>query len=148
MQKVAVGLLALYLVAAAAVVLWPTRVDAPYDGGLFAALRALHDHGLPAFVDYSFVETGANVLMFVPLGFLLTAIFPKRMWWLPTLIGFAASGAGELAQLLFLPNRVASIGDVAANTAGALVGTILAVAVRELVLARRRTRSRIDPRYS
>jgi glycopeptide antibiotics resistance protein len=145
-QKVAAVLFAVYLIAAAAIVLWPTRVDAPYDGGLFAALRALHDHGVPSFVNYAFVESGANVVMFVPLGFLLTTIFSTRLWWLPTLIGFAASAAGELAQLLFLPNRVASIGDVAANTAGALIGTLLAVAGRELVRARRRARPAIAAR--
>lgn len=144
----AVGLFAVYVVAAAAILLWPTRVDAPFDSGLFAALRALHDHGIPSFVDYAFVESGANVLMFVPLGFLLTAILSRRMSWLPTIIGSAASAAGELAQLLFLPNRVASIQDVAANTVGALIGTLLAVAVRELALARRRARSQAGARYS
>ena len=44
----------------------------------------------------------------------------------------------ELSQKLFLPGRVASIGDVLANTAGALIGTAVAVLLRLVIQYRDR----------
>ena len=72
------------------------------------------------------VEWGLNVLMFVPLSLIGSAFRPGWTWrdWVG--VGFIASGGIELVQLIFLPNRTASFADVVANTAGALVGALLA----------------------
>jgi glycopeptide antibiotics resistance protein len=134
-RRVALALLALYVGAGLTVVLWPTRVDTTLHGDLLTTLAAWHANGVPTFVNYAFIESGSNVLMFLPLGVLVTLIASARHSWIAPVVGFTASGAAELAQLLFLPNRVATIEDVVANTAGALIGTLL------VVIARRAARS-------
>lgn len=74
-----------------------------------------------SWITYSILEAAANVLIFVPLGFGLTRLFGFGLF-RSTLIAFAASAAVELAQLLWLPERVASANDVLYNTIGALLG--------------------------
>ncbi|HET8895805.1 MAG TPA: VanZ family protein, partial [Protaetiibacter sp.] len=54
--------------------------------------------------------------------------------WSATLAGLVTSGIIEGVQL-FLPTRFATVSDLIANTAGALLGALLVAAVR-------RTRSR------
>jgi VanZ family protein len=131
--------IALVVIAVSIVVItmWPTPVDAPAEGTIHDVLKTLHQAGVPTAVNYSFVEAASNVLMFVPLGMVLAFLLPPQRWWLSTLIAAAASTAIELTQLLFLPQRFATLADVAANTAGALLGSILVVAVRWLVTRRR-----------
>ena len=80
------------------------------------------------------IEFIANIVLFVPLGFLLTLLF--RRAWLGALVALALSVAVELAQLL-LPGRVASPRDVLANVAGAALGAFLAW----VILIRRSERS-------
>ena len=123
-------LLALYLILLALIAFWPTHVDRPFDGSLEAWLRILHGHGGPSWVDYSFVESASNVLLFIPFGLLIALILPVRRWWLAILIGFGASCCIELAQLLFLSARTATMADVAANTIGAVIGAAVARVVR------------------
>jgi glycopeptide antibiotics resistance protein len=92
---------------------------------------------MPGFVDYMFVEFSANIAMFMPLGFLLVLILPRQMWWVAPATGFAASCAAEVAQALFLPNRFATIEDVISNTSGAILGAVIALAIRAVILSRR-----------
>jgi hypothetical protein len=66
-RTVAGALCAVWLLAVAMIVLWPTPVDRAGGGWLRGVLGALHSHGLPALVSYGTVEFVANVLMFVPL---------------------------------------------------------------------------------
>jgi len=80
-----------------------------------------------------------NVVMFVPLGLLLPALWPRTgsagriFWW-----GLAASTAIESAQLLLwltLGNfRMVDVNDLIANTGGALLGLL---ALRQLQRERR-----------
>lgn len=70
-----------------------------------------------------------NVVAYIPLGVLARLHFATRASRLPPAVmaialGAALSFAMEVAQL-FIPNRVASIQDVAANTAGTLIGVLL-----------------------
>lgn len=78
-----------------------------------------------------------NVLLFVPLGAALVLVLSRAWWWV-TLLAAVTSGTIEVVQGLWL-DRIASWWDVAANTAGALVG---AVTVSLLARARRRAWSR------
>jgi len=80
-----------------------------------------------------------NVVMFVPLGLLLPALWPRtgtagRIFW----CGLAASTAIESAQLLLwltLGNfRMVDVNDLIANTGGALLGLL---ALRQLQRERR-----------
>lgn len=126
------GWLALMITAVAIFVItfWPTPVDAQAHDGLQKALVTLHQAGMPKAVDYNFVEVSSNGIMFLPLGALLAMLLPRRRWWIAVAIGCATSSLIELTQLLFLPHRFASFGDIAANTTGALVGAFVVVAIR------------------
>lgn len=126
----------MYVVVVLSVTLWPTTVDRGLAGDIDRVLRELHERGVPQFVSYSFIEFGANIVFFVPVGFLGGLLLSYRLWWLAIVGGGAFSASIEFAQAVFLPGRVASIGDVVANTSGAVVGCLVAVAVRMLILHR------------
>lgn len=69
-----------------------------------------------------------NVIAYVPLGTLACLYFRHRglqagAIWRAVAVGAAFSFAMEMAQL-FIPNRVASIFDLAANAGGALLGAL------------------------
>ncbi len=132
-RRVTAWLLGAYLGVLSLIAFWPSPVDKPYDGQLNAVLRFLHRHGIPGWADYGFVESTCNVLLFVPFGFLVALLLPRRRWWVSAVIGCAASCCIEVGQLLFLNARVASLADVAVNTLGAVIGALLArVAIRYL----------------
>ncbi len=126
------GWLALGTTAAAIFVItfWPTPVDAGAHDSLQAALAALHTAGVPEAVDYNVVESASNSIMFLPLGAIAAMLLPLRRWWIAVLAGVVTSALIELVQLLFLPHRFASLADVAANTAGALLGALAVLAIR------------------
>ena len=131
-------LVAAYLALVLLVTLWPTTVDRPIDPYLIRFLDALHRRGWPAFIDYAFVESSANVLFFVPVGFFVCIALPFRFAWWSVAAGAVLSALIETAQLLFLPGRVASLEDVLANTGGALIGTAVAVLLRIVIQHRDR----------
>ncbi|WP_084269919.1 VanZ family protein [Patulibacter minatonensis] len=76
------------------------------------------------------VEKACNVLIAVPIGFLLArgwpAVDPRR--WLAAAL--AVSIAVELAQTFVLSGRYGTVLDVVLNTTGAAVGLLLASGVR------------------
>lgn len=113
------------LVSLAVVAYWPNPVDRPVEGDLAKVLRFLHTHGVPAWVNYKFVEAAANVALFLPFGVIANLAYRDRRWWQIGALGMAVSGCMELGQLLFLNNRFASLQDVAVNTAGAVMGALL-----------------------
>ncbi|WP_081646076.1 VanZ family protein [Agrococcus pavilionensis] len=78
--------------------------------------------GMPAFGD-GWIEAGANVVLFVPLGALLALLFRRR--WQGIALALVLSAAAELAQAL-MPSREPSLRDVAANVLGAALGAALA----------------------
>ena len=118
------------------VVFWPSPIDQPVEGLLDRAITELHERGVPAFVDYGFLESFANVLLFVPVGLLFGLMVPLRWWPIALLLGPALSAAIELAQRSLLEARYATLEDVIANSIGATVGVFLAVVLRAAVAAR------------
>jgi glycopeptide antibiotics resistance protein len=106
----------------AVIAFWPTPVDRPISGLLNRVLNRLHGLGAPSWFDYPFVEFSANVLLFVPIGFLVAALLGRRRAWLAVVSGGLASLAIELAQWALLPARYPSAADVLANTMGAAIG--------------------------
>lgn len=133
----------LWLIAAAAILLWPVPVDRGADHWLLGVLRELHRHGVPRWVDYTTVEFSANILFFVPLGVFLVLALVRRLggWSILATIaaGLVVSTVGELAQALLLPARTASLADVIANTTGTTIGAVVTGAA---VLASRGRRGR------
>jgi VanZ family protein len=129
------------IVAILVITFWPTPVDRPFDSQLARVIADLHRSGVPAWIDYRFVETSANVLMFVPLGALIALYFPQSLWWFSGVLGLALSLCVELGQYVLLPARFASAGDLVANTAGAFIGGAI-VALVHAGAARRAQRVR------
>lgn len=126
----------LYVGIVLLVTLWPTTVDRGIDPYLERFLQELHERGVPRFVDYGFLEFTANIVFFVPVGFLGGLLLPLRLSWLAIVAGGLFSAAIETTQHLFLPGRVASLADVVANSSGAVIGYLVALAVRLLILHR------------
>src|SRR6185503_17388436 len=110
----------------------------------FLPLRPPPDDALAVFFSkprYTLeFDVALNVIAYIPLGLLARLHFasaPRRAppFALAVALGAALSFAVEVAQL-FIPYRVASIQDVAANTAGAALGAALFVdPVRSLLTA-------------
>ncbi len=133
-------LLGAYLGVLSLIAFWPSPVDRPFDGQLSHALELLHGHGVPVWVDYGFVESTSNVLLFVPFGFLVALMLGRRRWWLAMVIGCAASCCIEIGQLVFISARTASLADVRMNTLGAVSGALLAVLFMRFRAGRMRQR--------
>ncbi|KAA9150378.1 VanZ family protein [Microbacterium lushaniae] len=114
---------AVYAAAALAILLSPVSPER-----LVAEATAwLRDGvGLSA-VRQGWVEFGANVALFTPLGALVTLAFRRPG------VGIAAalilSAGAEIVQLA-LPGRTASARDILANVAGATVGALVVAVVR------------------
>ncbi len=125
----AMTLLAVAVAAVGFIVLTPGPPDNAGQESLRIWLDTLHAEGkLPGFITFGLVEWSSNVLMFVPIGFLLAAgLSPARRIWAPA-TGAVMSTAIELSQKVWLPSRVSSVGDVLANTSGALLGMLILVA--------------------
>lgn len=116
--------------------LWPTPLDQGYSESINRVLDVLHRNGVPDWFGYGKLEFSANIAMFVPLGFLLTLLLPQRVWWLALLICPMLSVGIEITQAQLLTARFATVNDVIANSTGALLGIIAAVAVRGFVHSR------------
>lgn len=131
--RLAGGILIAYAVAVLAVTLWPTPVDQGFEPTISRGLALLHRNGLPTWFGYNKLEFGANIVMFVPAGFLVALMLPRRRWWLSVLIVPALSIAIELTQAVFLSSRFATINDVVANSLGAVLGISLFLLVRGML---------------
>lgn len=101
------------------IALWPV----PVDSGAAPLVRAI-TKAFPV-LSYDRIEFGANVLLFVPLGLLLSFIM-RRERWLVLPIAFVATVTIESTQAVLLSARTPSVLDIIANTAGACVGMMIA----------------------
>lgn len=130
-------LLGLTLIVVGVIVLTPGPPAPGAQHSLGVAVERGHaDGSVPAAVTTGRIEWTANVVMFLPIGFFLAgAIRPSRRL---VAVPFAVllSAGIELAQYLWLPNRVATGYDVLANGTGAVVGAVLLIAATRI---RRRT---------
>ncbi|WAA65220.1 VanZ family protein [Microbacterium oxydans] len=129
-----------FLAGLAALTLTPSRVEDAMPNLLDLVLGAAHRLGW-ASLDFTRLEIIANVLVFVPVGILAFILLPRRLWVLSLLVGPLLSLAIETAQRVALPHRAATVTDVVANSAGALLGVFLAV-LCTLLLAPRASRRR------
>lgn len=118
------------------VVLWPSPIDQPVAGLLNRAIAELHERGVPAFVDYEFIEFAANIALFVPVGLLFGLALPMSWWAAMLMLGPALSGVIELLQRELLEARYATVSDVVANSIGATIGVFLMLALRAAVAQR------------
>ncbi|MGW9112833.1 VanZ family protein [Microbacterium sp. NPDC055683] len=128
------------LVAYASVVLlatmWPTPIDRGWSGAIDDLLDIAHRNGLPWWFGYRKLEFGANIGMFVPLGFLIGMALPRRAVWATLLIVPAFSIGIEALQGALLAERFASPLDVVANTMGGWIGFAALGVVRGAITSR------------
>jgi len=117
-------------------VFWPAPIDQGFSASIDKVLDVMHRNGVPEWFGYNKLEFSANVLMFVPLGFLISLLLPARFWWLALFIGPALSVGIEMTQAAFLSARFATVSDVAANSIGAFVGAVAAMLLRAVVFSR------------
>jgi len=116
--------------------MWPAPLDRGYESSIAKFLDVLHRYGVPLWFGYNKLEFLANIVMFFPLGFLLTLLLPKGSWWVALLICPAMSVGIELVQAAALSDRFATVNDVVANSIGALFGILVALCIRAVVHAR------------
>lgn len=117
------ALLIAYILILAPIAFWPSPVDSNAGPLLDAITRAA------PWLTYERIEFIANVALFVPLGWLLTLILPRSKY-LVVPIALGATVLMEGLQAVLLPGRTPSVLDIVANTAGAFIGLLLAVAFR------------------
>lgn len=118
-----------------AVGLNPAHVEAAYGDELFGLLLRAETNPDWAWVTFEVVESAANVLIFVPLGFIAFFLMPRSAWPVALLIGPVVAVGIESGQYAFLPSRDPSWGDVAANSVGSVIGFGIAV-LATLIVAR------------
>jgi glycopeptide antibiotics resistance protein len=85
----------------------------------------LQDIGMRA-ATFTRLEVVMNAVIVAPVTFLASVVWTRHSWRDWTAYGFLASLAVETVQGLLLPDRQASFSDVVANTAGAMLGALLA----------------------
>ena len=114
----------IYAIVLVLIAFWPTPVDRPAAAFLERLVAWFARNDMP-FVSYDAIEAVANVLLFIPAGFLLVVLLGARWWWLSILSGMLASVLIELGQNYFLDERFATVDDVYANTIGTVIGTLI-----------------------
>lgn len=125
--------LAPYLAFVLYVTLRPAPIDVSFRHDLDRLLEELHERSLPRMVTYNFIEFTGNIALFIPLGFIISLLLPRRIWWLVLIIGPLLSIAIELTQFALLPARYATVADVMSNSIGIVIGAVAAIFLRLLV---------------
>lgn len=118
--------------ALAQLLLSPKRVeqrDPAAVGGVLGWLRTTLLPGL----TFSGAEMIANIAVFVPVGALAFVLLRERVRWMSLIVAPVLSAFVEICQALFLPERVASLQDVALNTLGGTIGVCVAWVIARLI---------------
>jgi len=125
--------LVLTLGAVLAITMSPTPVDRGFEGAIDRVLAIAHRNGIPEWFGYNMLEFSANIVMFLPVGFLLALALPTRGWWVTLFAVPGFSVCIELAQRTFLDERFADPRDVVANSIGGFTGVIICFILRAIV---------------
>jgi len=114
-----------YLVALA----WLTLTPGSTSGEAVSILRRLlvvvQSVDALAWVGFEPLEFAANIVLFVPMGVLVTLLLGRRGWWAALAVGVIASCWIELAQYVWLPSRVADPRDLVSNSIGTALGVLI-----------------------
>jgi glycopeptide antibiotics resistance protein len=122
-------LVVVYLAALAMLTLTPSPVGDRAFSLLGRLVAVLQGHERTDWVGYSLVEFVANIVVFVPLGLLVALIVGRRHWLMVIMTGLLASCWIELAQGIWIGDRVADARDIASNTIGTALGVVIALLV-------------------
>lgn len=95
--------------------------------------------------DDLLAENIMNVLVFMPVGLLLSCISHRLKWWMVLLIGFCISVSIEALQYLF-HKGFSEFDDVFHNTLGCAIGIMIVALIKRLCKIPRVTRARASSR--
>lgn len=87
------------------------------------------------------LEVPGNVVLLMPLGFLIALGWPRKPPIVATAVGFLLSCAIESVQLLALSHRFPELKDILLNTSGTALGAVLGLAAADLLQRRRAGRA-------
>lgn len=133
-----------YGIALALIVWLPATAASKVTGVVFRLARYVSAHtDISLTTAYTVFEFLANVALFVPLGLLLVAAWPRNSAWVVLLLGYSASVTIELVQTM-LPSRYPTLSDVVANTLGTAIGCLLV----RIVMRRQRGPRYVEARYA
>ena len=139
-------LLSLLTVAYLGALAWVTLTPSSNSDRAFSLLqvvvRELQSHASTDFDTYDDVEFLANIALFVPMGVFVVLLFGRRMWWAGIFAGVLASCWIELAQGVWLSDRVSDPRDLVSNSLGTLLGVLVALLVTWPAAYRLRQRTR------
>ncbi|MFC6152906.1 VanZ family protein [Nocardioides yefusunii] len=85
------------------------------------------------------IEFLMNTILFVPLTFLASLVWPRVRWSEWVVAAFVISCSIELFQAVVLDARSAQYPDVVSNTLGGLVGAVLGAGVLRVLVRPRHT---------
>jgi len=132
------ALTGVYLGGLAWITLTPIPFENKRENVISWSLDRIHEVEMLRWVTFDGLDFVAKMLIFVPFGLLLVLIFSRRRWVFVVFLGLITSCWIELAQNIWIPSRSADGQDVLANTAGALLGAMIAVAILGVTKKRRR----------
>lgn len=92
--------------------------------------------------EFTWFEIRANVLLFIPIGFLLPMVIKKPVW-LPPIIGIGISVIIELIQLI-THRGMCETDDVISNTIGFLIGYVVYFLIRVLLILFKSIKNKVD----
>lgn len=122
-----------YLTFLGTIVFTPISFDGSAVYVMPAGIGSVNLHQLEIF-EIGFAE---NIILTVPLGFLLKRWLPQTSLISMILLGFVVGGGIETTQYFlshwFLINRTSDINDVISNAIGVVIGAILMVAYEYIV---------------
>ena len=122
-----------YLTFLAIILFTPISFDGSSVYVMPAGIGQVNLHKLDI-LELGFAE---NIILTVPLGFLIKYYLPKISIISMALVGFFNGGLIETTQFflshIFLINRTSDINDVIANALGIVVGSILMIAYEKII---------------
>jgi glycopeptide antibiotics resistance protein len=117
------------------------RHSLQFDFGILGTIRRLLTDGLPAGIGIesaeSLEEVILNILLYVPMGYLMPVVWPRLRVAHVIIIGFLSSILTETIQLVFRLGLF-EVDDLVNNTLGTIIGVIL-----YLLLIRKAQRNQI-----
>jgi glycopeptide antibiotics resistance protein len=126
-------LLSLVTVAYLAALAWLTLTPTSNSERAFSLLGRIVElfqrYDASDWLTWDRAEFIANVLLFVPMGVFVVLLVGRRRWWAAIVVGLLASCWIELAQSVWLPDRVADPRDLVSNTLGTCVGVLVAMVI-------------------
>lgn len=122
-----------YLTFLAIILFTPISFDGSSVYVMPAGIGQVNLHKLDI-LELGFAE---NIILTVPLGFLIKYYLPKISIISMALVGFFTGGLIETTQFflshIFLINRTSDINDVIANALGIVVGSILMITYEKII---------------